>query len=446
MFQQWQRYSVYKDSGIEWLGEIPEHWVVIKLKYNVTVNPSKDGYFDKKATDLTTFLPMEKVSKDGIVDYSIKKPVCDLIDGFTYFRQNDIIFAKITPCFENGKGAFINKLDTNYGFGSTEFHVLRAKKNIAPLFVFFITKSQGFLKIGEAFMTGSAGQKRVSTDFVSEFKITSPPLIEQKAIARFLDRETAKIDTLIQKKKRLIELLQEKRTAIINQAVTKGLNPGVPMKDSGIEWLGEIPEHWGVKRLKFILAEPLKYGANESAQLNDRDCPRFIRITDIAEDGSLREDTFKSLPEDIAKPFILKIGDLLFARSGATVGKTFMYREYWGRACYAGYLIRARLNLDKTVPEFISYFANSSVYWNWISSILIQATIENVSAEKYANLFLSLPLVEEQKTITRFLDRETTKIDTLMAKTRTSIEKFQEYRTALISAAVTGKIDVRNNP
>jgi len=200
--------------------------------------------------------------------------------------------------------------------------------------------------------------------------------------------------------------------------------------------LGEIPAHWGIKRLKFILAEPLKYGANESAQLNDRDCPRFIRITDIAEDGSLREDTFKSLPEDIAKPFILKIGDLLFARSG-TVGKTFMYREYWGRACYAGYLIRARFNLDKTVPEFISYFGNSSVYWNWISSIFIQATIKNVSAEKYANLFLSLPLVEEQKAIASFLDRETAKIDTLIQKKKRLIELLQEKRTAIINQAVT---------
>jgi len=208
-------------------------------------------------------------------------------------------------------------------------------------------------------------------------------------------------------------------------------------KDSGVEWLGEIPKHWEVKKLKFLITEPLKYGANESAELNDKDCPRFIRITDIAEDGSLREETFRSLPHDLAKPFILKTGDILFARSGATVGKTFMYREHWGIACYAGYLIRARLKISKAIPEFISYFANSSIYWDWISSIFIQATIQNVSAEKYANLSLPVPPLTEQKSIAHFLDRETSKLDKLIAKKQRFIELLQEKRTALISHAVT---------
>ena len=219
--------------------------------------------------------------------------------------------------------------------------------------------------------------------------------------------------------------------------ITKKWQPYPTYKDSGVEWLGEVPEHWEVKRLKFLITESLKYGANESAQLEDKDCPRFIRITDITEDGLLKEDTFRSLPKDIAKPFILKTGDILFARSGATFGKSFMYREQWGIACHAGYLIRARLKLAEALPEFVSYFANSSVYWDWISSIFIQATIQNVSAEKYANLWMGVPDIQEQQKIAEFLDQETSKIDKLITKKERLIELLKEKRTALISHAVT---------
>ena len=245
------------------------------------------------------------------------------------------------------------------------------------------------------------------------------------------------------KKQRQIELLQEKRAALISHAVTKGLDPTAPMKDSGIEWFDHIPAHWELKRLKFLASEPLKYGANESAEIDDPDLPRYIRITDITEGGSLRDDTFKSLPDDVAEPFLLKHGDILLARSGATAGKTFMYQDSWGRACYAGYLIRVRTKPIEAMPQFLSYFTNSSVYWGWLSSVFIQATIQNVSAEKYANMIVASPPIEEQKEIVEFLDQETAKMEALIAKVQESLDRLKEYRTALISAAVTGKIDVR---
>lgn len=214
-------------------------------------------------------------------------------------------------------------------------------------------------------------------------------------------------------------------------------------KDSSIEWLGDIPEHWYSMRFKYLLSEPLKYGANEVAELDDPSLPRYVRITDVNEDGTLRDDTFKSLPEDIAKPYLLKDGDLLFARSGATVGKSFYYQESWGRAAYAGYLIRGRLAPGRMISKFAAYFAQSINYWGWLRSSIIQATIQNVSAEKYAGLVLGIPPVEEQMQISSFIDRETARIDALVEKVRKSIELLREYRTALISAAVTGKIDVR---
>ncbi|HQM63015.1 MAG TPA: restriction endonuclease subunit S [Acidobacteriota bacterium] len=208
-------------------------------------------------------------------------------------------------------------------------------------------------------------------------------------------------------------------------------------KTTGIEWLAEIPEHWEAKRLRFLLSEPLKYGANESAELDDPDLPRYIRITDVHENGRLREDTFKSLPEDVAYPYLLKEGDLLFARSGATVGKSFYYESSWGRAAYAGYLIRARFNAERMMPRFINYFTNSHQYWQWLGLSFIQATIQNVSAEKYANLVVTVPAIYEQRAIAAFLDRETARIDALIEKKRTQAELLQEKRTALISHTVT---------
>jgi type I restriction enzyme S subunit len=208
-------------------------------------------------------------------------------------------------------------------------------------------------------------------------------------------------------------------------------------KKSGVEWLGDVPEHWGVKRLKFILQEPLQYGANEAAELDDPGLPRFVRITDVDESGNLRDETFRSLPEEIAKPFLLDEGDLLFARSGATVGKTFFYRKTWGKAAYAGYLIRARLKKKIVFPDYVNFITKSSLYAQWISSILIQATIQNVSAEKYASYLIPIPPLAEQQVIANFLDSEAGRIDELIGKKQKLIELLKEKRTALISHAVT---------
>lgn len=215
------------------------------------------------------------------------------------------------------------------------------------------------------------------------------------------------------------------------------MKPYPKTKPSGVEWLGEVPEHWEVKRMRRILGESLRYGANEPAELDDPELPRYVRITDVHEDGTLRPETFRSLPKDVAAPYLLEDGDLLFARSGATSGKTFLYQRSWGVCAYAGYLIRARMDQRQAVPAFIKYYTSSAGYWQWLSSIFIQATIQNVSAEKYADLQLPLPTVPEQTAIAAYLDRETGRIDELVGKKRDLIERLKEKRTALISRTVT---------
>ena len=212
-------------------------------------------------------------------------------------------------------------------------------------------------------------------------------------------------------------------------------------KPSGIDWLGEVPEHWEVKRLKFLVSQPLQYGANDEGVLGEPGLPRYVRITDIKKDGTLREDTFKSLPEGTFRPYLLRQADILLARSGATVGKTFLYQTSWGRVAYAGYLIRARIDERKAVPLYVYYFTRSRAYWNWVGSSFIQATIQNISAEKYANLLIPLPDVQQQQAIAAFLDRETARIDAFIAKKQRLIELLKEKRPALITQAVTKGLD-----
>lgn len=213
-------------------------------------------------------------------------------------------------------------------------------------------------------------------------------------------------------------------------------------KESRVEWLGEIPYHWETNRLKFLLVDKLKYGANESAESEDRSQPRYIRITDIDEIGNLRDETFKSLEFEKAKSYLLENLDILLARSGATVGKSYLYyKKIVGDACYAGYLIRVRLDIQKFNAEFVNYFLQSKIYWDWVKAVNIQATIQNISAEKYSDLILSIPPLKEQKTIAKYLDKKLAQINTLITKQQELLEKLAEQRIALISNAVTKGIN-----
>ena len=210
-----------KDSGVEWLGDVPAHWEVQRVKWVADLNPSRTEERAYLAADTpVTFLPMERVGTEGQTDTSEKVGASQVWNGYTYFRRGDILVAKITPCFENGKGAYLNSLPTEVGFGSTEFHVLRAKPSAIPRFLYLLTTDIAFRRCGTESMTGAAGQQRVSADFVAKYQIPLPPLAEQCAIAAFLDQETAKLDNLIAKVQNAIELLKELRTGLISAAVT----------------------------------------------------------------------------------------------------------------------------------------------------------------------------------------------------------------------------------
>lgn len=209
-----------KDSGVDWIGEIPEHWEVNRLKYLATVNPNKSEVRHLPSEQEVTFIPMEKIITTGIVDYSLIKTIENLINGYTYFRDEDIIMAKVTPCFENGNIAIVRGLQNGIGFGTTELHVLRCNSNCYNRFLVYYLQSDIFKSKGISEMYGVAGLKRIPTDFILNYKLGIPDYQEQKKIALYLDNITANINNLISDMQTQIQKLKEYRQSLITEAVT----------------------------------------------------------------------------------------------------------------------------------------------------------------------------------------------------------------------------------
>jgi restriction endonuclease S subunit len=248
-----------------------------------------------------------------------------------------------------------------------------------------------------------------------------PDLPEQNRIGVFLDRKTAVLDRLMCNKQHLLHLHQERRDALISQAVIAGNDR----------------QAWRSTRFKFVRAGVLLYGADEPAANHREEGPRYIRITDLAADGTLRGDTFQSMPSRLAVPYLLEDGDLLFARSGATVGKAFLYRAEDGPACFASYLVRLRPDRRKILPEFLYYYTQSAAYRNQVRLHTVQATIANVSAERYGNFALPLPPLWEQRAIAAALDQATNTLRRLRTTIERQLARLQEYRASLIVQVIT---------
>ena len=432
-----------QESGVEWIGDIPRHWELRCLARSVTKENRKIGPEDSEGLPFVGLEHVESWTGALSLGDDWLSP-----EGQAFcFARGDLLFSKLRPYLAKGL------LADSDGVCSTEFVVLKATA-YEPRYLFYLVLTDGFVSYVDS-STYGAKMPRANWEFIGSSRLPIPPRREQQSIASFLDRETARIDSLIEKRRLHIERLDEYRMALITRTVTRGLPPEAAetaglrpepqYKGSGIEWFGKIPAHWTVCQLRRVLAEPLAYGANEPADQIDPDFPRYIRITDIDNSGSLRPETFRSLPPEIAAPYLLQEGDLLLARSGATVGKSFLYKAAWGTCAYAGYLIRARLDEQLASAPFVKYFTESDAYWQWMASIYIQATIQNVSADRYATLPLAVPPLSEQEAIVAFLDQRTTRIEDLRGDIHAALERLQEYRSALIWAAVTGKIDVRDS-
>lgn len=260
--------------------------------------------------------------------------------------------------------------------------------------------------------------QELGRDKLKAIKIPVPDLATQRQIANFLDRETGRINALITNKKCMIALLQKKRSLVISEAV-----------------LG-YPE----RSLRYLAANPIVNGVGEAAEFDDPSWPRYIRITDIADERALKAGIFKSLPPEIAAKAAVQKNDLLFAAVGATFGKVYLHATE-GAYCYAGFMVKVTPNKN-VLPDYLLFWAQSEHYWKQLRSGAVQATIQNFSAGKYRKLKVPVPDLATQSLIVASLMEKTANIDRVIALTRTSIERLKEYRSALITAAVTGQIDV----
>ncbi len=366
--QRWRKYPKYKESGIEWLGEVPDEWDIGRLKFYCSVNPSKSeiGFLPDDLE--VSFLPMENLGEDHSLCLNLIKPLSEVWNGYTYFKENDVILAKITPCFENGKCSVCSGLKNKIGFGTTELHVLRALNSIIPRFCYYIVQNHAFKSIGTELMFGTTGQKRLPDSYVKDYKQGIPPLPEQHAIAAFLDRETARIDALIEKKERQIELLQEKRAALISHVVTKGLDPNVKMKDSGIEWLGMVPEGWEILKIGRVKSKK-KYAISMGPFGSDIKVDNFIEMGIPLIQGSnlisyfINEENFVFISENKADELIFANAypkDIVITHRG-TIGQVSLIPE---NSKYARYVVsqsqmKVTFNDEIIFSNFVNYFLNS---------------------------------------------------------------------------------------
>jgi len=446
--RRFRPYSDYRDSGIEWLGDVPREWATKRLRFVARINPVKSELRGLGPEDDVSFVPMESVCELGGLVLDQTKPLESVYQGYTYFRDGDIVVAKITPCFENGKGSIAANLTNGVAFGTTELHVLRAQAELDVSFLFYLTISHGFRRLGTGEMYGAGGQKRVPDDFLRDFRTPIPPIPEQRAIAVFLDRETTRIDELIAKKQRLIELLAEKRTALITHAVTKGLNPDAQMKDSGIDWLGQVPEHWGVKKLKFLANGGLVNGLFKKKQFFGSGV-RLVNVFDIYRDDFVVDETsLERVQADSSetRSYAIEPGDVFFVRSSLKlegVGKSACMLGVSEPTVFECHLVRTRPNQNAILPHFLINFLNSIPATNRLIALANQVTMTTIDQDKFKGLEIPVPPIPEQTSIVEHLCEQTRLFFALRSNVQAAIQKLREYRSALISAAVTGKIDVR---
>ncbi|CAM7143693.1 restriction endonuclease subunit S [Klebsiella quasipneumoniae subsp. similipneumoniae] len=442
---KYKAYPEYKDSGVEWLGKIPNHWTTLAIKHVAQLNPSKSCIGIEKMKGMCSFIPMEKLKFNSLSVDDVKD-VSDVYNGYTYFENEDILIAKVTPCFENKNMVVAHDLHNGIGFGSSEIYVLRCNDIINNDFLFYRLQEDNFMSIAEGAMTGAGGLKRVPSDILNNFKFGLPRIKEQSIIVNFLKHETAKIDILIEKQQQLIELLKEKRQAVISHAVTKGLNPDVPMKDSGVEWLGEVPEHWIVRRLKHTAS--LQSGIPKGKDLTGKSSISvpMLRVANV-QDGYLDLEDVHAIdiePSQLER-YLLRNGDVLMNEGGDNdqLGRGAVWSAPIDNCIHQNHVFAIRpQRIESDWLDMLTRVAYAKFHFYRVAK---QSTnLASISSTNIKETPLLIPPVEERVEILEFIKLQLEKLKKTEELSSNQVALLQERRTALISAAVTGKIDVRD--
>jgi len=420
----YKQYPNYKDSGVEWLEEIPEGWEVATISRLFDIKAGGDlkkEFFSETLTDKCCYPIYTNITKTKLPYGYTSKAI---------FNKNTITVT--------GRG------DVGYAvYRESEYDAIirllvLSPKNSEPCkyFMYYINEVLEF-------QVAKTAISQLSTEQISPYRLTVPPLQEQKSIANYLDKAIAKIDTLIEKQTKLIELLKEKRQAVISSAVTRGLDASVPMKDSGVEWLGEIPEHWVASRLKHLTKQIID-GAHFTPTYVDNGVP-FLRVTDLHNEViDLSKVKFIPLSEhkELIKRCNPQKGDLLLSKNG-TIGLTKIVTWDWEFSVFVS-LCLIKFLQDKMLPEFFMFIFQSSGIEEQLSHSSKKTSVTNLHLDKINALYFSVPPVKEQREIVSNLKKSSLKFESLITKSTQAISLLKEKRTALISACVTGKIDVRD--
>ena len=446
---KYKKYPQYKDSGVEWLGKVPPSWLFGSLKRglvlltdfeangsfadvksNVTLDSDDKYAWYLRATDLENKRKSNKRTCDER-SYKFLRKTALYGKELLVAKRGEIGKIYITPTI-NGKATLAPNL-----------YLLRMNKKLDSKFAYYWYLSdygRPQLLLADKSTTIGALYK----DDVKDCKILYPSFQEQQTIVNYLDKATAKIDTLIEKQTKLIELLKEKRQVVISTAVTHGLDSSVPMKDSGVEWLGEIPEHWICTKIKNMLSIPITDGPHETPEFINEGVP-FISAEAISK-GYINFNKIRghiSLEDNkkYSQKYSPKLHDVYMIKSGATTGITAIVEEkidfnIWSPL--AVFRANARLN-----SYYLLNYLRSSNFQKAVELYWSYGTQQNIGMNVLENLHILIPPIEEQNNIANYLDDKTSKIDNLITKATKAIELLKERRTALISAVVTGKIDVR---
>ncbi|UUW71605.1 restriction endonuclease subunit S [Pseudomonas oryzihabitans] len=419
------RYLAYKDSGAEWLGEVPEHWGVSPLKWLAE-------QVTDKATTSNFQVGLENI--EGWTGCFIETDTEFAGDGIA-FRQKDILFGKLRP--------YLAKvwLADKSGQAVGDFFVLRPRAINSE----FIHKYILMPTVIEGLNASTIGAKmpRVGWEDMAALAVTIPPHKEQTQIARFLDHETARIDALIEEQQRLIELLKEKRKVVISHAVTKGLEPTVPMKDSGVEWLGEVPAHWEVRKLSTITNKITNGFVGPTRDILVDEGIRYLQSLHI-KGNRIKFDVPYYVREAWSldhKKSILESGDVLIVQTGDIGQVAVVTDEFAGCNCHA--LIVCSPVRDSISGEWLSWVLNTNYGRQSLLSIQTGALHPHLNCGNVKDLYIPVPPLAEQEDICKFVEGSLGCFDSLISESESAGLLLRERRSALISAAVTGKIDVR---
>lgn len=436
---RYKAYPEYKDSGVEWLGSVPQHWNARQLKFICTCNDEVLGEsihpeYEIEYIDIGSVSASEGISKTETMMFSGAPSRARRI-----VRDGDVIVSTVRTYLE--AIASIDNPPPNL-IVSTGFAVIRPNQYLHKKFAAYCLRTSGFIKEVIARSVGVSYPAINASDLIN-IKAPLPQFSEQQKIANFLDHETAKIDTLIAKQQELIKLLKEKRQAVISHAVTKGLNPNAPMRDSGVEWLGEVPAHWDVSMISSLSSKITNGFVGPTRDIFHDEGVRYLQSLHV-KNNKIDFHTPYFVTEEWSKgkeKSVLKEGDVLVVQTGDIGQVAAVTKEFEGCNCHALIILSPSREIS---GFYLSWVLNTDYGCNSLKSIQTGALHPHLNCGYVKNIKVPLPPINEQYEINLYAEETSKKYDLLIAKAHVQITLLYERRTALISAAVTGKIDVRD--